>query len=641
MKWSRFIGLICMAASLAAYGQKGSKGDQRFFEYNYKGAIQEYELESRKAPLTYQQGLNLAEAYFKTHDYQKAADRYLAIFKLDSTLTNRHFNIMLQAISRTSGPDRARAFLSTRSDALTDELMENASFNYELLEENLAPSLSFTVTPLASNTPQDDYAPAFYDEGRLLFSSTRPQDSKETYQPTGQAYTDIYVGRIDAGGSVTQANPLPWLPELPFHEATPFYSEALDGVFYVRSNAEDGLLTFDENGKNTLTICLAGANGSFKLLLRDPSTSFYYPYYDGETERLYFAADFQQGYGGTDLYYVLTNQGQIMSAPVNLGPRINTPGNEIAPFIHDGSLYFASDVFYGLGGMDVYKSQAYEDGSFSIPANLGPGINSTADDFGLIIRPSAAGGYEGYLASNRSGGKGGDDLYHFAVNDQPGLKTLVVRGTVLSTTAYGIEKARVQLTDGRDSILKETYTQEDGTFLLEIPWQDDVRLKVEKDRYTSTRLSSADQPALTAAEPLRIELMPVEAVVQQVRGETVLKGEKYYFERGSTRLTPEITAVLNEAARYLTEFPALRIRIEAHTDSRGSTETNAALSQQRAEAIRNYLISKGVAPESITETVGLGESQIINHCTDGVYCLEVLHKQNERYPLVVLNYDSF
>ena len=641
MKWSRFIGLICMAASLTGYAQKGSKGDQRFFEYDYKGAIQQYELESRKAPLTYQQGLNLAEAYFKTRDYQKAADRYLAIFKLDSTLTNRHFNIMLQALSRTSGPDRARAFLSTRSDALTDELMENASFNYELLEENLAPSLSYVVNPLATNSAEDDYAPAFYDEGRLLFTSTRPLATKETYLPTGQAYADIYVGRIEAGGNLTQAAPLPWLPELPFHEATPFYSDALDAVFYVRSNAEDGLLTFDENGKNTLNICMAGANGTFKLLLRDPSTSFYYPFYDQENERLYFAADFQQGYGGTDLYYVLTNQGQIMSAPVNLGPRINTPGNEIAPFIQDGSLYFASDVFYGLGGMDVYKSQSYEDGSFSIPANLGPGINSTADDFGFIIRPSAAGGYEGYLASNRPGGAGGDDLYHFTVNDQPGLKTLVVRGTVLNTTAYGVEKAHVQLTDGRDSLLKETYTQENGTFLLEIPWHEDVRLKIDKERFTSARLGGPeDQGLLTSAEPLRVELMPVEAVVQQVRGETVLKGEKYYFAKGSARLTPEITAVLDEAARYLTEFPAMRIRVEAHTDSRGSTEANATLSQQRADAIRNYLLSKGVAPESIPEAVGLGESQIINHCTDGVYCLEVLHKQNERYPLVVLNYDS-
>lgn len=637
MKWSRFIGLICMAAALSGYGQKGSKGDQHFFEYNYKGAIQQYELERRKAPLTYQQGLNLSEAYFKTRDYQKAADQYLALFKLDSTLSNRHFNIMLQAFSRTSGPDRARAFLSTRTDALSDELMENASFNYELLEANRAPTLSYRVSPLDINSPQDDYAPAFYDTDRLLFSSTRPQAAKETYLPTGQAYTDIFVARIGGDGSVSQAATLPWLPELKYHEATPFYSEALKSLFFVRSNAEEGLLTFDENGKNTLAIAQAAADGTYRLLLRDPSTSFYYPFYDQKSERLYFAADFQQGHGGTDIYYVITNQGQIMSAPMNLGPRINTPGNEIAPFILDGSLYFSSDVFYGMGGMDVYKSQIYEDGTFSIPANLGPGLNSTADDFGLAIRPEAAGGYEGYLASNRSGGAGGDDLYRFTVNGLPGLKTLVVRGTVVSTSNLGVEKARVRLTDVRDSLLKEVYTRENGSFRMEIPWTEGVRLQIDKDRYTGAALSGAE---VQAGEPLRVALTPVEEVVQQLRGRTVLKGEKYYFEKGSTRLTSEITSVLDQVAGYLTQFPALRIRIEAHTDSRGKTEANAALSQQRAEAIRAYLISKGASPESIPEAVGLGESQIINHCTDGVYCLEVLHKQNERYPLVVLNYDS-
>lgn len=640
MKWSRFIGLICMAAALSGYGQKGSKGDQRFFEYDYKGAIQQYELERNKAPLTYQQGLNLSEAYFKTRNYQKAADQYLAIFKLDSTLSNRHFNIMLQALSRTSGPDRARAFLSTRSDALTDELMENASFNYELLEENLAPTLAYRVSALGINSAQDDYAPAFYETDRLLFSSTRPQAGKETYLPTGQSYTDLYVGRIGGDGSVSQAATLPWLPETKFHEATPFYSEALKSLFFVSSNAEEGLLTFDETGKNTLALAQAAADGTYRLLLRDPSTSFYYPYYDPKSERLYFAADFQQGYGGTDIYYVITNQGQIMSAPTNLGPRINTPGNEIAPFILDGSLYFASDVFYGLGGMDTYKSQSYEDGTFSIPANLGPGLNSEADDFGLVIRPAGEEGFEGYLASNRSGGSGGDDLYHFTVNGLPGLKTLVVRGYVLNTTAYGIEKARVRLTDARDSLLKETYSREDGSFRMEIPWHEGVQLYIDKERFTSAALTGAEaQESLLAGEPLRIDLTPVEDVVQQLRGRTVLKGEKYYFDKGSTRLAPEATAVLDEAARYLIQFPWLRIRIEAHTDSRGSTATNATLSQQRADVIRDYLLSKGVSPESIPEAVGLGESEIINHCTDGVYCLEVLHKQNERYPLVVLNYE--
>ena len=116
--------------------------------------------------------------------------------------------------------------------------------------------------------------------------------------------------------------------------------------------------------------------------------------------------------------------------------------------------------------------------------------------------------------------------------------------------------------------------------------------------------------------------------------------ERFHFDSGSTGITPQIATVLDQAAESLLKFPDLRIQIEAHTDSRGSANRNLDLSQKGAEAIRDYLVSKGVAPETFQEVTGYGEQQIINNCTDGVYCLDMLHKQNERYPLVVVNYND-
>ncbi|MGB5509946.1 OmpA family protein, partial [Robiginitalea sp.] len=114
----------------------------------------------------------------------------------------------------------------------------------------------------------------------------------------------------------------------------------------------------------------------------------------------------------------------------------------------------------------------------------------------------------------------------------------------------------------------------------------------------------------------------------------------FHFERNSKSLTPEITASLDEAALQLKKFPELRLRLEAHTDSRGYKTTNQKLSEGRAAAIRDYLVAQGVAPEVFAEVKGLGETQIINNCSDGVYCLDVLHKQNERYLFILLNYDD-
>ncbi|WP_088340512.1 OmpA family protein [Robiginitalea sediminis] len=633
--------LLLLVVAFNGWAQKASEADRLFFEYDYAGAVTAYEALRRSGELTPQQRLNLAESYFRRKAYDKSSEAYLESFRQDSLMDNHHFNTMLQALAKTSGQDRVQAFLSTRATSLSGELLENAAFNYELLEKGGDASLDYRIFPLSVNSGQMDLSPAFYGEDRLLFSSARPHKNKETYKPTGQAFMDIYVAVVDPDGQTRGAQPIGWLENTKYHESTPFFSPLLNGIFYVRSNEENGELTYDENGKNALAVALGTRDGDDRLLLRDPGTSFYYPFFDDATERLYFAADFDQGYGGTDLYYVATNEGRIMSSPVNLGPRINTPGNEIAPFLMDGSLFFASDVFYGLGGMDVYKAEEQEDGVYSIPVNLGPELNTPHDEFGFIIRPGGA-GYQGYFTSNRPGGTGSDDLYGFAVNSKPGLKTLVVRGTVVDgSSAEGIDKARIRMVDASGATIKEAYTLADGSFFMEIPWRDNVRVLVDKERHTSAVLGpfgTANTEDTTKA--VEVTLTPVSSFVRDREGHHELKAERFFFDKGSAQLTAEIASLLNPAAEALKQFPSMQIRIEAHTDSRGSTQANLALSQRRALAIRDYLLSQGVAADQITSAEGLGESQIINNCTDGVYCLEVLHRQNERYPLIVENFEN-
>ncbi|MFM1877237.1 MAG: hypothetical protein RLZZ241_103 [Bacteroidota bacterium] len=636
-----FITLIGLFAGVLSYGQKSSKGDQYFFEYNYAQAITAYELEQKEDSLNSQQSLNLAESYFKTRNYKQAANLYMSLYKAEKPVRGKDFNLMLQSLSKISSDALKDGTIDLRAGALSDELIENASFNFELLQGNLVAALDYQVMPIAGNSPQDDFAPSFFGGNRILFSSNRSSGNKEE-SLGGQAYTAVFVGRIGELGDVSQVNALPWLPELPFHEATPFFSAALNSVFYVRSNTENGELTFDENGKNTLAICLANEENSFMELLSTTSTSFYYPYYEDATERLFFAADFPQGYGGTDLYYVMTSKGKIMSSPVNLGPKINTPGNEIAPYIFEGNLYFASDVFYGLGGMDIYKSQMGIGTSFSTPTNLGPGINSAADDFGFVIRSGETFGFEGYFASNRPGGRGGDDIYHYAVPDTPGLKTLMVQGMVIdSSTEFGLTEASVLFVDANDNVLKEATSAQDGSFRIEMPWQQDVRLIVSKERFS--RVVYAGQVAealMVSGQPVRVTISPIEAVVQQLRGQNVLNLDRFYFNSNSSELDTEIRLVLDQAVQQLKDFPSFTVRVEAHTNSLGSAYSNEELSQARANAIRQYLIANGISENRILEAKGYGETQIVNHCVDGVYCLEVLHRQNERYPIVVLNYED-
>lgn len=628
-----FLGIvICFAQG------KKTKGDTYFFQYEYKNAINAYEADLVKGTLTEQQYLNLADSYFKTNNFEKASDAYLELYKKDTLLGNHHLNKLLQSFSKTSKKERKDAFLATMSTSFKKEFLENLEFNTQLLNEaNVDTSMDFLIFNLNSNSPQSDFSPSFYKE-RLLFSSGRSQDKKKRYTPSNEGYLNIYEALVKPNGQIATAQPFSEIANSNFHRATPYYSKGLESVFYVLSNTQDGELSFDEKGKNALAIGMQINDGPFRLLLKDLSTSFYYPFYDEESEKLYFSANFDEGYGGTDIYFVYTNRGQIMSAPINLGPRINSPGNEIAPYIFEDSFYYSSDVFYGLGGMDIYRSNIEGD-TFSIPINLGNGINSSDDDFGLIMR-NEGDGLLGYFSSNRLGGKGKDDLYGFKVDKKPGLKTLTFKGKVIKSYRKSdvVNKVAIRLWDVDGVMLSETYSDDNGNYRLEIPWEKELVLESAKERH-STFIKRFTEEEINGIESINydIEVSAYDDLVEEKENQTIVKLKKFYFGRGKAGLAPEIEEEMDKVVEFVKRFPSAQLRIETHTDSRGGSSTNFRLTQSRSDALKKYLAQNGVPSSNILYSVGYGEDKILNNCKNGVYCLEMLHQQNQRSLIVVLN----
>ncbi|MFD2099283.1 OmpA family protein [Flagellimonas iocasae] len=620
------------------FGQKKSKGDDLFFQYQYQQAINAYETQLREGTLTEQQFLNLADSYFETNNFEKASETYLDLYKKDTLMEGHHFNKMLQSFSKTTNKERKDAFLSTMSSSFSKELMENMEFNQQLLQNSAAePALDYQIFNLSGNSPQTDFAPAFYKD-QLLFTSGRLQQKGNRYEPGNEDYFNIYSASVQPDGEISGIAPFTEITSSKYHKATPYYSQGLKSIFYVLSNTQNGELSFDDQGKNALAIAKQSIGGSFQLLLKDLSISFYYPFYDEASGKLYFSANFEDGYGGTDIYYVYTNSGQVMSAPINLGPRINTPGNEIAPFIFEGSFYFASDIFYGLGGMDIYKSNM-EDGGFSIPINLGTGINSPEDDFGLIMRNEGE-GLLGYFASNRAGGKGKDDVYGFKLDEKPGLKTITFKGVVQKPydASEIVDKAVVRLKSPSGALLAETYSDENGNYRLEIPWQNEVVLESTKDHYStfSKEFTEADFEG-AESKNFDIGLSLYEDLVEEKEGQVVVKLKKFFFGNSQTQLTPEIETELDKVVDFVKSFPSAQLRVETYTDSRGGSSTNFKLTQDRSDAIKRYLVQHGVPAANVLYSIGYGEDKILNNCTNGVFCLEMLHKQNQRSLIVVLN----
>ncbi|MGI9552184.1 MAG: OmpA family protein [Aurantibacter sp.] len=642
----RKIGFILLMSLMAwsSFGQeeKMSRADAYFYSYAYEAAIREYQKQMQEGQLiTNAQFLNLADSYFKTGDYSSAAKIYLDINTKDTLMSNHRFNKMLQSLAKTSERERVRGFLKSKSTSLANELVENADFNYELLDSNSGEGSGFFVFNLDGNSPQTDFSPAFYKD-KLLFSSSRSTRSKKIYEPSGEAYLDLFVAKVSRNGNILNPNRFEGIPDAKFHKSTPFYSEELRRIFYVLSNAEDDQLSFDENGKNTLAIGMVYDNGFFRYLLKDLSTSFYYPFYDEVAEKLYFSANFEDGYGGTDIYVVNTNNGQIMSEPINLGPRINTPGNEIAPYIFDGSLYFSSDIFYGLGGMDVYKANMYPDNAFSVPVNLGTGINSVSDDFGFIIKENGDEGFIGYYASNRAGGKGKDDIYGFKVTGPPGLRTLSFRGQVLrARNGDFIPDASISLLAEDGQLIKEIKSRADGSFLLEVPWRANTSLQINKEMFGSyyKKFGKTEMDEI-GNNPLSVELAYLDDVLDKKENQTTIKMKDFFFAKEKSLVTSDIALELDKVVTAALNFPQMQLRIESHTDSRGSNSANQKISQERADSIKAYLIKNGVPSSNIVGALGYGEERLVNNCKNGVYCLDFLHQQNERTLIIVSNFDE-
>jgi outer membrane protein OmpA-like peptidoglycan-associated protein/tetratricopeptide (TPR) repeat protein len=629
--------LLVFIPLMVSAQNKKSKADNLYYGYKYPQAITEYRSEMEKNPLTNYQLLNLADSYFNTGSYDKASELYLEVNKNDTIMSVNRFNKMLQSLSKNSERDRVKMFLKSKADMLSPELLDNAEFNYSLLEIP-GKSDNSVIVDVAINSPQGDFSPAFYKNG-LLFSSSRIQKAKNVYEPSGESYLDIYFGKLNVNNELIDIEVFDKIPATKFHKATPFYSNKLATFFYILSNTENDELKYDENGKNTLAIGTLTDTGRFQFILKDLSTSFYYPYFDDKSERLYFAAKLDDSYGGTDLYYVNTNNGQIMSAPINLGPRINSPGNEIAPFIFDGSLYFSSDVFYGLGGMDVYKSNVIGNDAYTIPVNLGKSINSISDDFGFIIKEDENKSLSGYFSSNRKGGKGGDDLYRYTLKSLPGLKTFSFGGKVVDLMKKnGLGGAQVRLLNDKGELLKKVSTSATGDFRIEIPWQKQVTIQALKDGYSifSTSYSEEGMEEIQTTSYM-LGLARLEDLVLESEGKTILKLDKFYFDKGKAVLNAQVEDELNKVVDAVLRFPQLRLKIETYTDSRGSNSYNKKLSQDRSNVIKDYLLKNGLTSKNIVDAIGYGEEMIINNCTNGAYCLDFLHKQNERTLFVIVD----
>jgi peptidoglycan-associated lipoprotein len=351
-----------------------------------------------------------------------------------------------------------------------------------------------------------------------------------------------------------------------------------------------------------------------------------------------FSSNMKGGQGGKDLWKVMLGAGGLPTGQIaNLGKDINTPKDEMFPFLRDnGNLYFASNAPGGMGGMDIYMAEKTGDGTWGHMENLKYPVNSSGDDFSIIFD-----GVEerGYFTSDRPGGKGEDDIWRFYVPDM----VFALQGTAVDKeTGEPLPDAKIEVV-GTDGSNFSTLADADGKFSFEENGKD--RYIKENTSYTvratkENYLVVNDQ--ITTVGLTESTTFVKEYLLQPVSPDKAIALPEVQFDLGSAALRPEGKDSLQTLYQTLVDNPTIIIELAAHTDSRGSDKANITLSQNRAQSCVNYLVSKGIDPARMVAK-GYGETRL--RITDAEIAKmatteekEAAHQKNRRVEFTVKSF---
>jgi len=442
------------------------------------------------------------------------------------------------------------------------------------------------------NSRESDFSPAYGrdDYGVVFFTSSREDASgNKTHGATGQGFTDIFESRIDKKSKWSTPVPLDVINS-DAEEGTPFITDDFKEMYFTRCEA-------GKREKKGCVIMLSKRTGdkwsepknigilSDSLVAAHPALSA-----DGTT--LYFVSDIPGGSGGKDLWMATrASSGDAWSKPRNLGPDINTPGNEVFPYVRkDGTLYFSSDGQIGMGGLDIFKAVPQPDGSWVV-TNMKPPINSFSDDFGIAFEGDAE---RGIFSSTRKG-RGNDELYSFEL---PPLVFSVTGLVKDEKTGAPITASTVQLIASDGSNL-QAETGASGDFRFELKANVDYIFLASKRGY----LNGKGRETTKGQEKSRDFMVTI--LLTAIDKPIELPNIFYDFNKWDLR--PESMVSLDILVETLTDNPNVTIELMSHTDSRDTEEFNYDLSQKRAQSVIQYLIEKGIEPGRLSAK-GYGES---------------------------------
>lgn len=640
--------VIGAVLSIQASGQvKKAKTEITLYNYAKAVTLLQKALKRNKEKTKREATLLLADCYRRQNDMLNAKEWYAKAVTLGN-IEPVNYYYYAQAL-RTCGdyPEARRLFLLY--DYIAPQEHRGRIFagycDSAIAWSDKAPSVEIKNAKTL-NSSQSDFGAVLYDNG-IMFASDRILSRQEgkTYGWTGNNYLRLFCSvpshDEDFCNDFRPPEPAPDVFNQGWHDGPVSFDKNFTEVFINRT------ILYKDKGKkdpdNIRTHLLKIFTASRKQSKWSKPESFFlnsndysvgHPALSPDGQTLCFASDIQGGYGGTDLY-MCTMEGGKWSKPVNLGPVVNTFGNEMFPFLaENGDLYVASDGLPGYGGLDLFVTRKIN-GKWSRPENLGIPLNSSYDDFALILARDSA---SGLFSSNRPGGIGSDDIYSFKkirIIPTPQKIATFVSGYVKDkTTKEPIPASTVFLVEGGTGRALVIKTNVNGYFKTSVKKGKSYTVKAIQTGYIEDCFLFGFD-TLNRQNDLSL---PRDLLLDKLEVNKTFRLENIYYDFDKWNIRKDAEPSLDNLVRLLKENP-VNIELSSHTDCRGSIGYNQVLSQKRAESAVNYIVLKGIDPVRITAK-GYGKSQLLNkcNCAKDIQCTEPEYQVNRRTEFRILSW---
>ena len=464
--------------------------------------------------------------------------------------------------------------------------------------------------------------------GGLLFAAQREGAMGKRDPWTGLSFTDLYQVNLASDGLPDSPTLLMGAVNGPYHEGSAAVSPDGRTLYFTRSNYYGRKLLKDKDNMSNLKLFRAtlGENGEWGNIsefgYNSDGYSVGHPALSKDGKTLYFTSDMPGGLGGKDLWYT-SDIGMGWGTPVNMGPIINTSGDEMFPSVVGDALYFSSTGHNNMGGLDIFET--HREGEYwSEPQNMGYPVNSTRDDFGLWLDST---GTKGFLSSSRSG----TDQIH-ALSIHPPV--FAVEGIITNVkTGEAIPGAMVTLRNLSTKAETMVTADADGRFHFDLEPNTPYVIVADADDMLS-QSTSVSTVGLGLTTTLRADLQLEPLIVDKP-----MAVPNIYYDYDKWDIRPDAAVELNKLARIFLDNPTITFELSSHTDSRGGDMYNLVLSDARAKSAVDYLERQGVPAERLVAK-GYGETMLVNGCSNGVKCTEEEHQANRRTEFKVLSRNS-